>query len=447
MAATEKRRFKLTKSEVEKLDEPGDYRDSELPGFIMRVSKTSDGVLSKRYLVVSKPKGQRTNVSIAIGKHGTNVTAPQAREKARELLFQLKSGINPNEKRRDDVRAAEYERVKTLASEKLEKLTLKKLLDDYLLNHPLKPRTAKNYGLVVRRCLSDWLDVPIRNISKSMVYERQKHLSVEHPAQANLTMRILRALFTYARHAYTDHDDKPLLDVNPVDSLRERRAWNRVQRRQRLILPHQLADWHRAVMLLENHAARDLLLLEIFTGLRQTEAQSITWANVDFRAATIKIEDTKNHDDHLLPMSTFLKQLLADRWQNRDKNDSCANQFVFPRQRTNEKGHMVNIRDSIARVCSESGLKFSEHDLRRTFETCAESLDISAYTLKKLLNHKTNDVTAGYIVTSAERLRGSMQKITDYLLENMEASPDEPGHIQNVFRLPKRGPRTTKSKK
>ena len=57
------------------------------------------------------------------------------------------------------------------------------------------------------------------------------------------------------------------------------------------------------------------------------------------------------------------------------------------------------------------------HDLRRTFITIGESLDISAYALKRMLNHKmTNDVTAGYIITDVERLRAPMQKITDYIL-------------------------------
>jgi len=44
-------------------------------------------------------------------------------------------------------------------------------------------------------------------------------------------------------------------------------------------------------------------------------------------------------------------------------------------------------------------------------------LDIPAYALKRLLNHKMrNDVTAGYIVTDVERLRGPMQQVTDYIL-------------------------------
>jgi integrase len=69
-------------------------------------------------------------------------------------------------------------------------------------------------------------------------------------------------------------------------------------------------------------------------------------------------------------------------------------------------------------------VSFSTHDLRRTFITIAESLDISAYSLKRLLNHKmTNDVTAGYIITDVERLRVPMQKITDYMLMQFGLKP------------------------
>ena len=58
------------------------------------------------------------------------------------------------------------------------------------------------------------------------------------------------------------------------------------------------------------------------------------------------------------------------------------------------------------------------HDLRRTFITVAESLDISAYAAKRLVNHKmSGDVTAGYIIADVARLRDPMQKITDRLLE------------------------------
>lgn len=59
---------------------------------------------------------------------------------------------------------------------------------------------------------------------------------------------------------------------------------------------------------------------------------------------------------------------------------------------------------------------FMLHDLRRTFITIAKSLDISAYAVKCLVNHKMNhDVTAGYLATDVERLRKPMQQITNYI--------------------------------
>lgn len=58
------------------------------------------------------------------------------------------------------------------------------------------------------------------------------------------------------------------------------------------------------------------------------------------------------------------------------------------------------------------------HDLRRTFATVAESLDIPSYALKARLNHKGgSDVTSGYLVITTERLRTPMEKIEDFVLK------------------------------
>ncbi len=79
-------------------------------------------------------------------------------------------------------------------------------------------------------------------------------------------------------------------------------------------------------------------------------------------------------------------------------------------------------------VIGNCGVKFSCHDLRRTFITIAESLDIRHYALKRLVNHKDGgDVTPGYIVTEVERLRVPMQRITDCIRERIkqaDASPE-----------------------
>jgi hypothetical protein len=92
--------------------------------------------------------------------------------------------------------------------------------------------------------------------------------------------------------------------------------------------------------------------------------------------------------------------------------------FVFPAGGRNKgKGHLAEPRYIADFVEEASGVEFMIHDLRRTFITVAESLDLSYYALKRLVNHKmSGDVTAGYIGEDVERLRKPMQQITDFFL-------------------------------
>lgn len=84
------------------------------------------------------------------------------------------------------------------------------------------------------------------------------------------------------------------------------------------------------------------------------------------------------------------------------------------------ESHLVEPKTAVARVVALSGISFTPHDLRRTFITIAEGLDIPAYALKRLLNHKqAGDVTAGYIIPNTERLREPMQRITDFIREHL----------------------------
>lgn len=69
-------------------------------------------------------------------------------------------------------------------------------------------------------------------------------------------------------------------------------------------------------------------------------------------------------------------------------------------------------------------MEFSSHDLRRTFSTIADSLNIGFYATKRLLNHKMrHDVTAGYIVSDVERLRAPMEAISQTILQIVGRAP------------------------
>lgn len=389
--------IKLTKSNVGSLhlppfDDKGKaqqvfYRDTALPGFGLRV--TSGG--TKTYIVETRINGK--NKRLSIGKH-THVTAEQARKKAHSLLGDIALGGDPLA----DKRAAQSRSV-----------TLRQAYQDYLATRKgLKPNTLTDYQRCIEGALQDWLGKPLVEISKEMILDRHRRLGKRSEARANNTMRVLRAIFNFAIDQYEGADGAPILTTNPVNRLSKTRGWYKVKRKQSLIRPHELKAWYDATLQLDQETTRDYLHFILFTGLRRTEAARLTWDDVDFKARTFVIPDTKNSEPHYLPMSDYLEALLKRRYQQAEKI------WVFPSPVT--QTHIKEPRTAIEKVARLSGVGFILHDLRRTFITIAESLDIPAYALKRLLNHKfSNDVTAGYIVPNAERLREPMQRVTDYI--------------------------------
>jgi integrase len=420
---------KLTKETVDKipLTETGQqqfYRDTELRGFGLRV-----GTKSKTYIVETKVNGKVCRYTI--GKHGP-WTPEKARKEAREKLVEMSKGQNPN----DNKKALRAKGVTLLAAFDQFKQSRKSL----------KPSTLCGYERVVSLYLLDWQHKPLASITKDMVAQRHTKLSAPWKvkvdgqerqyggsrAQANLAMRFLRALFNFAAAEFQTADGKPLLPTNPVKRLSETKAWNRVDRRRSVIKPGQLRAWFEAVRALKNdqtsekrEVVRDYLLLILSTGLRRQEAAKLTWDGVDFQAKTLTVMDTKNWQPLTLPMSDFVFDLLKQRSATNDiqqpvKDRSAQDKpcYVFPGDGV--QGYIVEPRKPMARVTAHSGVAFTIHDLRRTFITIAESLDISAYAVKRLVNHSTgNDVTAGYVVMDVERLREPMQKITDYILRTV----------------------------
>jgi len=154
--------------------------------------------------------------------------------------------------------------------------------------------------------------------------------------------------------------------------------------------------------------------------LRRTEAARLRWADVSLEGRYFVVYDTKNADPQELPLSDYLLDLLETR-----KAQGGESPFVFgvelpPADSTRRRGDgtITEPRRWMRQVTARSGVEFTCHDLRRTFITVAESLDVPPYALKRLLNHRApaSDVTGGYIVIDTERLRGPMQRITDYML-------------------------------
>ena len=154
-----------------------------------------------------------------------------------------------------------------------------------------------------------------------------------------------------------------------------------------------------------------MLLIALFTGMRRAEVASLRWEHVDLAGRALHIPKTKNGDPLDQPISHFVVDLLRAR-----RALVPASPWVFPS--TGRTGHIIEVKKFTARVAARSGVKFTLHDLRRTFITIAERLDISHYSLKRLLNHRVGrDMTGSYIMIDAERLRGPVDQIASKIIQ------------------------------
>ncbi|MFT4583054.1 MAG: hypothetical protein ACI8XZ_002812 [Gammaproteobacteria bacterium] len=128
---------------------------------------------------------------IALGRYPV-LDIDEAREKAREALYQLRSGVDPHALEREKL-ALE---VKQKALEKACAVTLQRIIDDYFLSRPIKSEAG--YRAVLENIFGAWLSKPIRDISRQDVEIRYRKIAFKnaHKAQAAKAMRYLRNFVT-----------------------------------------------------------------------------------------------------------------------------------------------------------------------------------------------------------------------------------------------------------
>lgn len=389
------------------------YFDQSLKGFGVYTTKNA-----KTYFIQARINGKEVKRTI---RKASLIKLDDARKEARDILALMSKGIDPVE---------EKKQAKNLTQ------TLKDTFKSYKESRQLKPRTIKCYDDLLNGYVLEWLDLPISSITKEMIAAKHREIGDSHGENAaNNLMRTVRSLYNFA---YIMADEK--IAPNPVRRLSQARQWYKTDRRQTFIKSHEMNHWYDAVMKIENVVIRDYLLLTIFTGLRKQEGLQLKWSYIDMhdKSFTIPPQMSKNGKSHTLPMSNYLHTLFQ-QLQDRRTND-----YVFPG--SGKAGHLVEPKKQMLFIERQSeltlnevttraeldrkieedpdniqlGVKFCLHDLRRTFITVAESLDISYAALKRLLNHSDgNDVTGGYLQITTDRLREPMERISAKLMELM----------------------------
>lgn len=388
----------LTVSTIEKLPIPDsnrvEYKDKKLPELRLRITSTG----AKSFSVYKRVNGGKP-VRVTLGKFPA-LTPTKAKILAQQCLAELVVGSNPNHvRKRND----------------LENITLKQAYSQYINSKPLKPNTLKDYKSLINCQLSIIADKKLTDITREDV--EKVHKRAESESRADYAMRVLRAVINFINNESASICGEPLITDNPVKVLSHKKQWNHVGRRNTHVRSSELRDFFDALTYVRQNetitgqSVCDALLFALITGLRKNEVLNLKWSDINYRGKFFTIHETKSGEPLELPITPAIEDILDTR------KKAYRTDYVF--SAINQYGQVRTPRKVVQKIKELSGTSCDFHDLRRTFATTAEHLDIGNYKLKRLMNHATNrnDVTAGYIVMTAETLRGAAESIQKKLLD------------------------------
>jgi integrase len=333
--------------------------------------------------------------------HYPIMSLSEAQTEAKRILLDVETGGNI---------------VATATAKEHEVLTLAGCLTGYLAHRaksskPLKPRTSKQYADTINLYSGHMLAQAFISITAKDIADRHMMITKGQvlgqrkasPAQADLWARVIRALCNFAIREYRDVKGAQLFQ-EITGSLSHNNQWHHVPRKQSHIRASQLTqvldglDTFRAENLeyAMGIATADAIEFAIFTGLRKGEVLGLTWDRVNIKDGYFWIGETKNGAPLELPITETVLKILKRR------KIATTGAYVFSPKAT----AIDDPRKAMRKIINTIDLDFGFHDCRRTFASNAELAGVGSYTIKRLLNHKTNrdDVTAGYIVQSSDEL-------------------------------------------
>ena len=407
-------------------------KDTQLVGLYKRKRSGGD-----TWTVKARQVGVGNVRSVVIGRCDL-MSAKVARKQAQAVLIMLADGKNPNEVRK--VRISDE--LQDEANRSARSITLQVAIEEYSQLKSFKASTVKDQASVLSRNFSDWMRLPLAEITRDMVLQRfqdiQKRVSDRRlgvterwikegkepkeyvndhgRGEAQKAFRYLSAIINSFMNDLVDGE--PLLRHNPCMVLKDKKVRKVLQPKDGYLDGSEISQlvdllghvYHSDYRGKVGRSEADFVTLLLMTGFRSDEARTIRWDCVDHAGKLFEVKDTKNHTSHRLPMTSATERLFA-RALSRRVGD---HPFVFPSPRAClAPASMSRVFD---RVTSEVGFNFSAHDLRRTAATTASDLGFDIAKIGALLNHKKQNVTMGYIQSTIDAQRGILQAIEDAIL-------------------------------
>jgi integrase len=429
-------RIKITKRSVDAM-QPIEGKDvlifdTEIAGFVCKLTPTrKDGQGaeqegSRTYLLQYKTPEGRTR-RYRIGKHG-EMTAEQARERARRLRVQVSDGVDPFAER---TRQREIPTVADLGKRYMAEHALVhkrassaaedgRNLDNHivpLLGH-LKASavTAEDVARMVR-------SIAAGDTARDEKTEHGRRIVKGGKIAANRARALLSTMMNLAETwGYRPGNS------NPCGGARRFLE----EKRQRFLTGDELARLGRTLAaaetegldrpagenspvrkIKENPATIAAIRLLLFTGCRLSEIRTLRWSHVDSERAMLNLPTSKTGAKPVF-LSAPALQVLAGLKRPQDGTDAFVFSALRRRRRDEPKTArpIEDLRGAWERVREAAGMpELRLHDLRHTFASMGAAGGLSLQLIGGLLGHSSIRTTQRYAHLVDEAQRDAVERI------------------------------------
>ena len=341
-----------------------------VPGLVARVSESGAVSYALRY----RDQGGRQR-TLTLGP----LTLSKAREHARYLLAQARTGRDQWEQRRAARLAADEERART-------ERTVAALMERWLRSTETahwRPTFRQETERIYRH---DVLPVIGRHdaneVTRGMLRKLVDDIAARPaPVHANRVLGALRLLWGWLR---AERQESLRVSSNPVQGMRPTRE----KARDVVYTDDQL---RAIVAATAGTQLGERVLLIMHAATRDGETRAMRWTDVDFDRAlwTIPSTDTKTGEAALVPLSTGALAVLR-----RQRDRSAFEPYVWAAP--TRQGYAGRPNKVLAAASESLGFALRPHDIRRTVRTRLPGLGVSPDIAERCLNHAVGGIRAVY---------------------------------------------------
>ena len=401
-------------------------RDTESPG--LRVRVTAAG--AKSFVFEGKLNGETIRRTIGGVR---NWTIPDARVEANGMRSLLDRGIDPRELERDRIAATAAKR----EADARETATVGEAWAAYVADrrpqwgdlhyrdHVRKAapggvagnRGTRGRGVTQPGPLHQFMAAPLRDLTPAVIEAWAATEGQSRPTSARLAHRLLKAFLEWCTEQPAYASLMP--NKNPATTTRTRESLGKAGVKSGVLQREQLATWFAHVRQLGNPTTAAALQVMLLTGARVREVLAMRWADVNTQWRGITISD-KVEGKRIIPATHYVLHLLATLPRR--------NEWVFSSP-ASAAGRLTSPNHPHTQACLAAGLGgLTLHDLRRSFKSLSEWLEIPVGVVAQIMGHKPSATAEKhYTIRPIDMLRGHHERFEAWMLDHAGVQFDATG--------------------